>query len=112
MGLLVFWIQSEFGPGKPWIPAHVSLRILVRSLVIIMTWYLFLGPLLRNGLQSWLRKKQNRSEKDIKRVVEQLPLTRHIVIRSWQLSAGEKGVRRWLLCVRIILANTFHNAHG
>ncbi|MFZ9386382.1 MAG: hypothetical protein ACO25B_00750 [Chitinophagaceae bacterium] len=112
LALIGLWLQSEMGWGEPLIPPHVSLRILLRSVTIILTWYFLAGPLLKKALQSWLLEKKKRSAREVQQVVDQLPLTRHIVSRSWQLSAGEKGLRRVLLCCRIILANTFHNVHG
>lgn len=110
--LLGLWIQSLTGPGEPWMPPHVSLRILIRSAIIILTWYFLVGPLLKKALEIWLREKKQQSAEQVKRVVEQLPITRHLVSQSWRLSAGKKGIGRIILCCRIILANTFHNANA
>lgn len=112
IALLLLWLQSVLHIGKPLMSSHVSLRILARSVIIILTWYFVVGPLLKKILQHWLQQKKKQSAWQIQKVVEQLPFTRHLVTRSWQLSAGEKGIRRIILCCRIILANTFHNANA
>lgn len=110
--LLALWLQSALSIGRPLMPSHVSFRILIRSAIIILTWYFLVGPFLKKALERWLRNKKQQSATQVQRVVEQLPFTRHLVSQSWQLSAGKKGIGRVLLCCRIILANTFHNLHA
>lgn len=112
IALLALWLQSALSIGKPLMPVHVSLRILVRSAIIILIWYFLVGPLLKKALERWLQQKKRQSASQIQQVVEQLPFTRHLVSQSWQLSAGKKGISRIILCCRIILANTFHNMHA
>lgn len=112
IGLLIIWLLSVFHIGKPLMPAHASLRILIRSTIIILTWYFLAGPLLKRWLQHWLQQKKNQSASYIQQVVEQLPFTRHLVMKSWKLSAGARGISRIFLCCRIILANTFHNVNA
>lgn len=112
IALLALWLQSEFSIGRPLMPAHVSFRILIRSAIIILTWYFLVGPLLKKALENWLKQKKRQSATQVQRVVEQLPFTRHLVSQSWQLSAGKRGISRIILCCRIILANTFHNLHA
>lgn len=108
--LLLMWLQSALMPGRSFMPTHLSLRILIRSALIILSWYFIAGPLLKRALQKWLQQKRKRSAQQVQRVVDQLPFTRHLLSRSWQLSAGASGLARITLCLRIILANTFHNA--
>lgn len=110
--LLMLWLQSALMPSRPLMPSHLSLRILIRSAIIILTWYFIAGPLLKKVLQNWLQQKKQRSARQVQQVVDQLPFTRHLLTRSWQLSAGARGLARITLCFRIILANTFHNARA
>ncbi|MGQ0739721.1 MAG: hypothetical protein ACT4OJ_11720 [Bacteroidota bacterium] len=112
MALLALWLQSISHIGKPLMPSHASLRILLRSAIIILSWYFLIGPLLRKALQQWLQQKKKQSARQVKQVVELLPFTRHLVTQSWRLSAGKKGISRIILCSRIILANTFHSSHA
>lgn len=112
IALLALWLQSVISIGRPLLPAHVSFRILLRSSLIILSWYFLVAPLLKKALERWLRNKKKQSASQIQKVVEQLPFTRHLVSQSWQLSTGKKGIARVILCCRIILANTFHNLHA
>ncbi|MBM3416076.1 MAG: hypothetical protein FJY20_06440 [Bacteroidetes bacterium] len=110
--LLALWLQSVLHIGNPFMPSHISLRILVRSAIIILTWYFLVGPLLKRALQKWLQQKKQQSAWQVQQVVDQLPFTRHLVTQSWQMSSGKKGINRIMLSCRIILANTFHSSYA
>lgn len=112
IALLVVWLLSVFNIGRPLMPAHAALRILIRSAIIILTWYFLISPVLKSILQKWLLRKKQQSSGYVQQVVEQLPFTRHLVMKSWELSAGARGIKRIILCCRIILANTFHNINA
>lgn len=112
IALLLMWLQSLLMPGTAFMPSHISLRILIRSVIVILTWYFVAGPLLKKALQQWLQQKKQQSAWEVQQVVNQLPFTRQLVSRSWELSAGKKGISRIILCCRIILANTFHSSHA
>lgn len=107
--LLVLYLQSVLDPPQALLPTHVSLRILARSFIIILSWYFFIGPLLRKFLQRWLQQKQRQSARQVEQVMGQLPWIQHLVLQSWRLAAHKSGLKRVRLCCRIILANTFHN---
>lgn len=111
-GLLIIWIalillyiQSYFGIGQPLLPAHISLRIFIRSIIIVLSWYFLFGPLTRQLLHSWLQKKKTGSKKEIETVLELLPATQQLIRSSWQLSAGRKGLKRIFFSAKIILTN-------
>ena len=110
IGLLALYLQSVLDPQKALLPAHVSLRILARSFIIVLTWYFLIGPLLKKFLQRWLRQKQQQSAQQVKQVMGQLPWIQHLVAQSWRMAAHKRGLKRVTLCCRIILANTFHAA--
>lgn len=111
-GLFVIWlvllglyIQSYFKIGTPLLPAHISLKILLRSLIIILTWYFLAGPLLKRLLHFWLRQKQTQSQVEIRKVLELLPNTQQLVRQSWKETADRKGLVRLMETGRFILAN-------
>lgn len=107
--LLALYIQSFFEIGKPVLPSSLALRILVRSVIILLTWYFLIGPALKQLLHKWLQRKKQESAVQVKQVLDLLPATQNLVSRSWRLSAGKKGVNRILFFSKIILANTFYN---
>jgi nucleoside-triphosphatase THEP1/ABC-type thiamin/hydroxymethylpyrimidine transport system permease subunit len=112
-GLFVMWIlliglyiQSYFQIGKPLLPPHISLKILIRSFIIVMAWYFVLAPLLRKFLHKWLQIKREQSKADIRKVVDLLPDTRQLVVQSWKASEGKKGWARVIATVKMILVNS------
>ncbi|MBL7738817.1 MAG: hypothetical protein JNK14_06325 [Chitinophagaceae bacterium] len=114
-GVLVIWIvltllyvQSYYKIGTPLLPSHVSLKILLRSLIIVLSWVFIIGPLLKQLLHYWLQKKQARSQQDIQQVLELLPVTQQLVAESWRTTPGTKGWKRVKASVKKILINALN----
>jgi hypothetical protein len=110
--LLAIYIQSFFKIGTALLPSSMILRILIRSVIIILTWYFLLSPVLKQLLHKWLQRKKQQSAEQVQQVLNLLPSTQGLIIRSWQLAADRKGWRRIFLCCKIILANTFYKGES
>ncbi|MDP4264119.1 MAG: hypothetical protein Q8941_16445 [Bacteroidota bacterium] len=108
--LILLYAQSYFGIGRSLLPPAISLRILIRSVIVILSWVFIAAPLLKQALNKWLQRRKTRSQQEIQQVLEILPATQQLITKSWQLSGEKKGWRRIRLCCKIILANTFHPA--
>jgi len=104
--LLLLYIQSYFGIGTPLLSSHISLKILIRSVIIVLAWVFFLGPLLRQLLHYWLQKKKSSSQRDIQQVLQLLPSTQQLIAESWKRSNTKKGLKRIALAGKLILANS------
>jgi nucleoside-triphosphatase THEP1 len=114
-GLLVVWIilvllyiQSYFKIGDPLLPSHISLQILLRSLIIVLSWLFIIGPLLKQLLHYWLQKKKSKSQQDVQQVLQLLPATQQLITASWKHSSGQKGWKRVIDCSKIILVNALN----
>jgi hypothetical protein len=110
IALIALYVQSFFKIGNPLLPSQMALRILVRSVIILLTWYFLISPALKQLLHKWLQRKKQQSMQQVQQVLNLLPSTKGLVNRSWQLAAERKGLRRIILCFKIILANTFYSA--
>lgn len=108
--LLALYMQSFFKIGTPVLPEDRVLYIILRSVIIVLTWHFLVSPVLKQLLHRWLQKKKQQSAQQVQQVLNILPATRNMVAVSWKLSADKKGVRRIFLCCQIILANTFNTA--
>ena len=108
--LLAIYIQSFFKIGAALLPSSMILRILIRSVIIVLTWYFLLSPVLKQLLHKWLQRKKQQSAEQVQQVLNLLPSTQGLIMRSWKLAADRKGLRRVVLCCKIILANTFYKA--
>jgi nucleoside-triphosphatase THEP1 len=118
-GVLVIWIilltlylQSVFNFGNPLLPSHIALRILVRSIIIIIAWIFFVGPLVTSWLQKWLRKKQVQSGEEVNRILQLLPATQQLLSGSWNQSSRKKGWRRIREFARYTLVNALYPVSG
>jgi hypothetical protein len=94
-GLLIVWLillaltlQSYFRIGTPLLSSNIIVRILVRSVLIFLTWYFIVSPLLVYLLKKWLRLQQTKLHKTIREVVALLPYTQAVLWTSWKLSSG------------------------
>jgi len=117
-GLFVIWVilvllllQSWLGIGKPLLPTALPLQLLVRSAVIVLTWYFLASPLIMYFFRKWVKKQEQRSAPDIQQVLLLLPATQYIVRQSWQESAMQKGFGRWKHFGRMVLVNTLYTQY-
>jgi len=116
-GLFMIWIlliglyvQSYFNIGTPLLPSHISLKIFLRSLIIVLGWIFIIGPLLRQALHSWLKKKQTQSQQEVQEVLQLLPATQQLIAQSWKRSAVDKGWKRIITWSKIVLVNALNPA--
>ena len=104
--LLIIYLQSVLKFGKPILPSHISLQIFIRSVLIILTWYLLLSPLLMQLLKNWLEKKKQRNQTTLTEILDLLPIMKQIIFRSWSLTENKKGLKRIFIFIRVVLINT------
>ena len=112
IAFMAIYIQSFFKIGPALLPSAMVLRILIRSVIIVLTWYFLIGPVLKQLLHKWLQRKKQQSGEQVQQVLNILPSTQGLMMRSWQLAADRKGWRRIVLCCKIILANTFYTSES
>ena len=112
-GLLVIWIlliglyvQSYYRIGTPLLPAHISVKILLRSLIIVLGWIFIVGPLLKKLLHGWLQKKKSEWAYEVAEVEKLLPAMQQLLIAGWKGSAVARGWKRLGLFSKMVLTNT------
>lgn len=103
--LIVLLIHSWIYPQYTFLSARSVLVMLVRSVIILLTWYLFLSPILIYYFKRWVGNKKQLMNSDIQEVILLLPSTKYLIKQSWVLSSRQKGLYRILLCCRIIAYN-------
>ena len=113
--LFIVWIilvglyaQSYFNIGKPLLPSHIVLKIVVWSFIIVLSWIFLMGPLLKQLLHHWLQKKKSGLQQEIKEVLELLPVTQQLITKSWKQSVEYKGWKKIKAATKIILANALN----
>jgi nucleoside-triphosphatase THEP1/ABC-type thiamin/hydroxymethylpyrimidine transport system permease subunit len=106
--LVLLYIQSYFKIGTPLLPSHISLKILLRSFIIVLSWYFIIGPLLKQLLHYWLQKRKTKSQQDIEQVLQLLPVTQQLVTQSWRRTTSKKGWKRITAVSKMILVNALN----
>ena len=103
--LILLFVQSYFHIGVSLLPSLITLQILLRSVLIVLTWYFLISPLLSSLIKKWLAHQQIKSKSDINQVVLLLPATKYIFLKSWELSSEAKGWKRAMAFCKIVLVN-------
>ena len=109
IALIILFVQSYLHIGKPLIPSQLALQIILRSVLIILTWYFLINPILTSLIKKWLANQKVKSQSDINQIALILPATRDIFLKSWQLSSSAKGLKRLSMFCKIVLVNTLRN---
>jgi hypothetical protein len=107
--LIIAYLQSISRIGDPILPAHVSLQILFRSLLIVLTWYFLISPIVLAIMKRWLEKQKENNRRDIHQVMLILPSVRNLVSESWNISEGNSRLQRIKMFFKILLVNALHN---
>ena len=104
--LIALYVQSYYKIGQPLLPSHISLKILLRSLIIVLSWVFIIGPLLTRVLHNWLQQKKSLAQHDVQEVLRLLPITQALISESWKQSRNYKGLARINALSKIILVNS------
>lgn len=105
LALIVFYIQSYLDPKHALIPSGVVINIILRSVLILLSWTLILSPLLMLLIKNLLRSQQLQNKQVINEVMQLLPQTRYIFKQSFKLSESKKGFSRIKSFFKILLIN-------
>ncbi len=103
--LLALYIQSYLDPKHAFIPSGIVINIILRSVLILLSWFLIFSPLLMLLIKKLLRSQQLQNKQDINAVMLLLPHTRYIFKQSFKLSENKKGFIRIKLFFKILLIN-------
>jgi hypothetical protein len=79
--LLLF---KYISPTIVFVEESIVLKILIRSVIIILSWKLFLSPFLQKKLQQWLKHKKTMWSADVEAIVALLPWAKTNIIYSWK----------------------------
>ena len=108
--LIALYVQSYFNIGRPVLPAHLALKIFLRSLIIVLGWVFLINPTLKYLLNRWLHKKQTTSAAEIKNIIELIPSVQAIMLNSWRETGDRKGFSRLDLFSKMVLVNLFRSS--
>ena len=103
--LIALLIESWFYPGTAIIKTNTILAVMVRSALILLSWYMILAPLTSFFINKILKNQRLKKEHEINAVMELLPKTKQVFVSSWQVSSKERGLNRLQFFLKILLIN-------
>jgi len=88
IGVLAFMIMviSYLPFFKAGFSKNSITELVLRAIVILIVWNLFLTPLLRKGIKKWFDKYQQKNKSSLQQIVALLPEIRRILQASWKFS--------------------------
>lgn len=87
-------VLSYFYPLSDNVNINDILIMLGRSILIMLTWFYFLAPVITKYLKKYFYKRQNEYVRDINSFLISAPLMKSLVITAWKSSSNLKGIKR------------------
>jgi len=94
--------------GGPMFGWKKAIYVILRSFLILMLWYLVLGPLLLKAVQKYLNKKESQYEADITNAMDLFPYFRQIISFTWRDTKHLKGYSRFKYFIAYSISNCIH----
>lgn len=85
-----------------------AIYIILRSFLVLMLWYLVLGPFVLKLIRKYLRKKESKYEADIASAMDLFPYFRHIISLTWKQTKHLKGYKRFKYFIANSISNCIH----
>jgi len=85
-----------------------GIYIMLRSFLILMLWYLIIGPFLLKIVQKYLSKKKLKYQDDISNAMDLFPYFRQIITYTWKDTNHLKGFTRFKHFMANSITNCIH----
>ncbi|WP_299110855.1 hypothetical protein [uncultured Winogradskyella sp.] len=85
-----------------------GIYILLRSFLILMLWYLILGPFILKLMRNYLSKKESQYKADISSTMGLFPYFRKILSYTWKKTKHLKGYKRFKYFMANSISNCIH----
>lgn len=106
--LLFMFIQSALQPQRAILASSDVLKIILRAALIILSWYLFISPLLKRWMHHLLQKQKVRMAHQVALVQSLIPEMKQLFIHSWRVTADKSGFARIRLSIHILLVHLLY----
>ncbi|MBU2927713.1 hypothetical protein [Winogradskyella psychrotolerans] len=94
--------------GGPLFGWEKAIYIVLRSFLILMLWYVVIGPFLLKVVQKFLRKKESKYQEDISNAMDLFPYFRQIISYTWKDTKHLKGYTRFKYFMANGISNCIH----
>lgn len=94
--------------GGPLFGWQKAVYIILRSFLILMLWYLVIGPLLLKIIRKYLYKKESQYTEEINNAMDLFPYFRHIIYYTWNQTKHLRGYTRFKYFITKSISNCIH----
>ncbi|WGD33569.1 hypothetical protein [Olleya sp. YS] len=94
--------------GGPLFGWQKAIYIILRSFLILMIWYLVLGPIVIKLISHFLQKKESKYQVDIANAMDLFPYFRQIISFTWKETKHLKGYTRFKYFIANSIFNCIH----
>ncbi|WP_452225174.1 hypothetical protein [Lacinutrix chionoecetis] len=85
-----------------------AVYIILRSFLVLMLWYLVLGPFVLKLIRKYLDKKESKYQNDISNAMDLFPYFRYIITTTWKQTSHLKGYTRFKYFMANSIINCIH----
>lgn len=85
-----------------------ALYIILRSFLVLILWYLVLGPFLLKLIRQHLKNKESKYQEDISNAMDLFPYFRQIMSYTWKETKHLKGYTRFKYFIANSISNCIH----
>ena len=92
--LLAFGLYQSYSEGNLLaFTESKALKLLIRAILVLITWYFFLAPLLLKVFHKCLSKQQNKFSVEIEKIIKLIPEMKYLTLECWNKTSDRKGLK-------------------
>ena len=95
LGLILLFILSIMLFINPMAGWEQAIFILLRTVVVILAWYLLIAPLVKRLFEYLLKKKKKKFAHEVTHIIDSFPMLKSIASFSWQKFQPLKGFKNF-----------------
>ncbi len=95
LGLMLIFVLSMMvfvNPSAGW---KQALFILLRTVVVILAWYLLIAPVIKRLFEYLLKKKKKKFASEVSGIIDSFPVLKSITLFAWQKYSPMKGAKNF-----------------
>ena len=106
--MILIYLQALFYPATSILTQSKIASLLLRTALILLGWYLIINPLFSYFFKKYVHKKKAGKSEEFGIIMGMIPEFKKVFIKSWQLSAKYRYVKRLRLFLQILVQNTLY----
>ena len=106
--LMLIWIillAAWLWPLDGFLPKTEAFGILLRSVLIVSGWWLFISPWLMSLFKNRMKKAETSYQSDLTIVMKMIPSTQHVFARCWEKAKRESPAAPMRMFTKLLMVN-------